>query len=43
MHGMAVTLNTVLCNYVIIIIAILVIFPCNPNKDSALGTLSVFY
>jgi len=40
---MTITLNTALCNYVIIIIATLVIVPSDPNKDSALGTLSVFY
>ena len=43
MHGIAITLNTVLCDYVIIIIATLVIVPSDRNRDSALGTLSVFY
>jgi len=43
MYGIAITVNTVLCSYIIIIIATLAIVYSDLNSDSALGTLSVFY
>ena len=43
MHGIAITLNIILCGYIIIIITTSVIVPSDRNRDSVLGTLSVFY